>query len=161
MQKSKFILIGSLLVSLLTLSGCFPSVYKIDIQQGNIITQDMVNQLRPGMNRAQVNYLMGTPLILDPFHADRWDYIYSIQPGGGTMHQENITLFFNNNQLVSLSGDFQPGKTREEEIAGSNEHKASTDHSTENTSDSLETQIINEVDSVKSIDIPKVGTQQE
>lgn len=156
MQKSKFILIGGFFISLLTLSGCFPSVYKIDIQQGNIITQDMVNQLRPGMSRAQVNYLMGTPLILDPFHANRWDYIYSIQPGGGTMHQENITLFFNEgNQLVSLSGDFQPGKTREEEIQDGSRSSQTT--TTEDTGD-LESQIRDEVDNVRSADIPKINT---
>lgn len=157
MQKSKFILVGGFFISLLTLSGCFPSVYKIDIQQGNIITQDMVNQLRPGMSRAQVNYLMGTPLILDPFHANRWDYIYSIQPGGGTMRQENITLFFNeNNQLVSLSGDFEPGKTREQEIQGGTE-QAPRDNTPENTDDSLENQIRDEVDNVKSVDIPQIN----
>ena len=156
MQKSKFILIIGIMTSLLTLSGCFPSVYKIDIQQGNIITQDKVNQLRPGMTRAQVNYLMGTPLILDPFHVNRWDYIYSIQPGGGKMHQENITLFFNNNQLTGLSGDFLPGKTREEEIL--NDHSTSTDTATEDPSkgDSLEEQIKNEVDNVKSAPVPTI-----
>lgn len=157
MQKSKFILLTGIMISVLALSGCFPSVYKIDIQQGNIITQDMVNQLRPGMTRAQVNYLMGTPLILDPFHANRWDYIYSIQPGGGRMHQENITLFFNkNNQLTGLSGDFLPGKTREEEIL--NDQSTTTDTTVDRpTKDgSLEEQIKNEVDSTKSAPVPSI-----
>lgn len=156
MQKSKFILITGIMISLLPLSGCFPSVYKIDIQQGNIITQDMVNQLRPGMTRAQANYVMGTPLILDPFHANRWDYIYSIQPGGGKMHQENISLFFSqNNQLTGLSGDFLPGKTREEEIL--NGQSAESSSASSATRDgTLEEQIKHEVDSVKSEPVPTI-----
>lgn len=157
MQKSKFILITGIMISLLTLSGCFPSVYKIDIQQGNIITQDMVNQLRPGMTRAQVNYLMGTPLILDPFHANRWDYVYSIQPGGGTMHQENISLFFSpDNQLVGLSGDFLPGKTREEEILNDQSTSDNKPADEPKKEGSLEDQIKREVNDVKSDPVPSI-----
>ena len=62
----------------------FPGVYKIAIPQGNIITQDMVDQLRPGMSKRQVIFVMGTPLVRDPFFQDRWDYVYSFQPGGGS-----------------------------------------------------------------------------
>ena len=73
-------LLGSLL-----LVGCstlqFPGVYKIPIEQGNVITQDMVDQLKPGMSREQVEFIMGSPLIRDSFNAERWDYLYSIQRG--------------------------------------------------------------------------------
>lgn len=86
----------------------FPGVYKISIPQGNIITQDMVDQLRPGMTKRQVIFVMGTPLVRDPFHQDRWDYIYSFQPGGGVRGQERISVFFVDDALVSFTGDFVP-----------------------------------------------------
>jgi outer membrane protein assembly factor BamE len=100
---------------LLLLSACnnigsmdFPGVYKISIPQGNIITQEMVDQLRPGMTKRQVIFVMGTPLIRDPYHQDRWDYVYNFQPGGGERGQERLSVLFENDQLVSLSGDFEP-----------------------------------------------------
>lgn len=86
----------------------FPGVYKIGIPQGNIITQEMVDQLRPGMTKRQVIFVMGTPLVRDPFHQDRWDYVYSYQPGGGVRGQERLTVFFENDQLVRFTGDFVP-----------------------------------------------------
>ena len=86
----------------------FPGVYKIGIPQGNIITQEMVNQLRPGMTKRQVNFVMGTPLVRDPYHQDRWDYVYSYQPGGGARGQERLSVFFIDDQLVNFTGDFIP-----------------------------------------------------
>ena len=103
------------IASLLVLSGCnnigsmdFPGVYKISIPQGNIITQEMVDQLRPGMTKRQVIFVMGTPLVRDPYHQDRWDCVYNLQPGGGERGQERLSVLFENDQLVSLSGDFEP-----------------------------------------------------
>ncbi|MFJ2462265.1 outer membrane protein assembly factor BamE [Pseudomonas neuropathica] len=120
MQNNKLLLTSINLVVLLALDGCsFPGVYKIDIQQGNVVTQDMIDQLRPGMTRPQVRFIMGNPLLVDTFHADRWDYLYSLQPGGGERQQERISVIFNSNdQLVSLSGDFMPGVSRDEAILG-------------------------------------------
>ena len=102
------------LASALAISACaiprlqFPGVYKVDIQQGNIITQEMIDQLRPGMTKRQVIFVMGTPLVRDPFHQDRWDYIYSYQPGGGIRGQEGVTMFFENDLLTHFTGDFKP-----------------------------------------------------
>jgi len=120
MQNTKLLLTSFTFVGLLALAGCsFPGVYKIDIQQGNVVTQDMIDQLRPGMTRPQVRFIMGNPLLADTFHADRWDYLYSLQPGGGERQQERISVIFNSNdQLVSLSGDFMPGVSRDEAILG-------------------------------------------
>ena len=120
MQNTKHLLTSLTLVGLLALAGCsFPGVYKIDIQQGNVVTQDMIDQLRPGMTRKQVRFIMGNPLITDTFHADRWDYLYSLQPGGGERQQERISIFFNSSdQLSGLSGDFRPGVSRDEAILG-------------------------------------------
>ncbi|GLX91388.1 MULTISPECIES: outer membrane protein assembly factor BamE [Pseudomonas] len=120
MQNTKLLLTSFTFVGLLALAGCsFPGVYKIDIQQGNVVTQDMINQLRPGMTRRQVRFIMGNALLTDTFHPDRWDYLYSLQPGGGERQQERVSVFFNqNDQLVSLSGDFMPGVSRDEAILG-------------------------------------------
>ena len=87
----------------------FPGVYKIAIAQGNIITQEMIDQLEPGMTRRQVIFVMGSPLVRDPYSQDRWDYVFNYQPGGGVRGQERVTLMFENEQLVSLTGDFEPG----------------------------------------------------
>ena len=79
----------------------------------------MINQLRPGMTRRQVRFIMGNALLTDTFHPDRWDYLYSLQPGGGEHQQERVSVFFNeNDQLVSLSGDFMPGVSKDEAILG-------------------------------------------
>lgn len=108
------------------LTGCnnigsmeFPGVYKIGIPQGNIITQDMVDQLRPGMTKRQVIFVMGSPLVRDPFRQDRWDYIYSYQPGGGVRGQERVTVFFVDDLLIRFTGDFLPSAAMETAAATS------------------------------------------
>jgi outer membrane protein assembly factor BamE len=88
------------------LPGC---IYTPDILQGNIVSQEMVDQIRPGMNKRQIAFIMGTPLLQDPFHDNRWDYIYSNQPGGEDRLQKRISLFFKNEQLSAVQGDFKPG----------------------------------------------------
>ena len=91
MQKAKLMLTGLTFLGIAALAGCsFPGVYKIDIQQGNVVTQDMIDQLRPGMTQRQVRFIMGNPLVADTFHPNRWDYIYSMQPGGGERQQERV-----------------------------------------------------------------------
>jgi len=114
-----------LLTSAIAISACsiprlqFPGVYKVDIQQGNIITQEMIDQLRPGMTKRQVIFVMGTPLVRDPFRQDRWDYIYSYQPGGGIRGQEGVTMFFENDLLTHFTGDFKPTDESTAESASS------------------------------------------
>jgi len=71
------------------------------------------------MTRQQVRFIMGTPLIQDTFHPNRWDYLYSLQAAGGQRKQERVSLVFDgNNQLSSLAGDFMPGASREQQIMG-------------------------------------------
>lgn len=90
----------SLLLSLIfvCLAGCsswgFPGVYRINIEQGNIVTQEMVDQLKPGMSRRQVRFILGTPLQEDPFDDDRWDYIYTLRNGNKTLRENRLTVFF-------------------------------------------------------------------
>ncbi|WP_263264470.1 outer membrane protein assembly factor BamE [Pseudomonas sp. RIT-PI-S] len=120
MQNTKHLLTSLTFVGLLALAGCsFPGVYKIDIQQGNVVTQDMIDQLRPGMTRRQVRFIMGNPMLVDTFHPNRWDYLYSMQQGGARRQQERVSVFFNEqDQLASLSGDFMPGVSRDDAILG-------------------------------------------
>ena len=86
-----------------------PGVYRIDIQQGNIIDQDMIDQLKPGMERHQVKFIMGTPTIIDPFHPDRWDYIYTYTHGASQRQQRHLTIYFENGKLAYLDGDVVTG----------------------------------------------------
>lgn len=87
------------------LSAC--SIHKVDIQQGNIISQEMMAQLKTGMNRSEVEQLMGRPMIIDPFRTDRWDYIHSFQSGkdDAPRKQYRVTLFFEGEQLVHIDSE--------------------------------------------------------
>ncbi len=91
-----------------TILNNLPGVYTLDIEQGNIIDQNMVNQLRPNMTKRQVLYIMGSPMLADAFHEKRWDYLYSEQPGGEDRVQKRISLFFNGDNLMGVQGDFRP-----------------------------------------------------
>ena len=103
-----------ILIISLTLTSCstimnnIPGVYSIDIEQGNIINQDMIDQLRPKMTKRQVLYIMGSSMLVDVFHQKRWDYIYSEQPGGKPRRQKRLSLFFDGDELMGIQGDFRP-----------------------------------------------------
>lgn len=162
MQNAKLLLTSLTLTGLFALAGCsFPGVYKIDIQQGNVVTQDMIDQLRPGMTRRQVRFIMGNPLLTDTFHGNRWDYLYSLQPGGGQRLQERVSLVFDgNDQLVGLSGDFMPGVSRDQAILGEQGDAGATVSEQRRAEDSapapgsLLEQIQREVDSVETVPVP-------
>jgi outer membrane protein assembly factor BamE len=81
--------------------------YKIDIQQGNVLTQDMVAQLRPGLSKDQVRFILGTPVLMDMFHANRWDYIYRLQKGStGEVEMRKFSTFFDDDdRLIRVGGD--------------------------------------------------------
>lgn len=99
------------LLVLLLLAGCssVPSLlYKIEIQQGNVITQEMVNKLKPGMTRSQVRFALGSPLISDAFHDNRWDYVYRLEQKGRLVEQRKLTVFFEDDKLVRTDGSFSP-----------------------------------------------------
>jgi outer membrane protein assembly factor BamE len=85
-----------------------PFVYKMPVQQGNIVTKDMLDELQMGMNKAQVRYLLGTPMLMDMFHSDRWDYTYTMLRGGGPMEKKPLTLFFEDDALVRIEGFVPP-----------------------------------------------------
>ncbi len=100
MQKFFFF---SIAISFL-LSGC--AVYKIDIQQGNVVTQEQLNQLSAGMSAQKVRFIMGTPLLVDTFHSKRWDYYYSFKAGHQNREQRLVSLYFDDSGFLnSVGGD--------------------------------------------------------
>jgi len=107
----KLLIIITCFASLVT-AACTASwlhlVHKIDVQQGNVVTQDMVNQLKPGMTRSQVQFIMGSPLVVDTFHQQRWDYVYYFKPGYGDHTENRVTLLFNDDTLTRITGTLTP-----------------------------------------------------
>ncbi len=93
-----------------------PIVHRPDIQQGNIVTQEMVDQLQPGMSRRQVRFLLGTPMLVDVFHQNRWDYVYTLTEGWGDMEKKRLSLYFEADQLVHIEGDMRPQPGAEDAV---------------------------------------------
>lgn len=88
--------------------------YRITIQQGNYVTREMVEQLKPGMTREQVRYILGTPLLTDIFHADRWDYVFYLDAPGGKREQRNFSVMFEDGKLTRVLGDMLPSEPVQE-----------------------------------------------
>ncbi|MCK5697127.1 MAG: outer membrane protein assembly factor BamE [Gammaproteobacteria bacterium] len=120
----RYIIISSLITFSFLLTSCswipdlsyigLPRVHKIDIPQGNFVEQDKINQLRPGMNKQQVKFLMGTPMLDDSFHDNRWDYLYRFKPGYGEIEKHQATLYFNKQgKLDNIQGTFRHGDKAE------------------------------------------------
>lgn len=86
--------------------GRFP--YRIDVQQGNYVTQDLVARLKVGMTKSDVRQLLGTPLLNDVFHADRWDYLFTHVKGGQPEPSRRVTILFKDDRVVSFTGEGQP-----------------------------------------------------
>ena len=102
MQKRLF-----LLILMSALSGCsLFQIKKIDIEQGNIITPRMISQVHPGMTKAEVTDLLGTPVMMNTFNDNREDYVYTFKPGHGTMTEKNMVLIFRNNRLTQIGGNY-------------------------------------------------------
>src|SRR5678816_2054081 len=110
---------ASLCVAVAAANGCatadqyMPSwrsfgVYKLDINQGNYLSQDMVDKLKVGMTPGQVKTLLGTPLVNSPFRPDRWDYVYEYSRQGRVVEHRNFTVYFAENRLARWEGDEMP-----------------------------------------------------
>lgn len=103
---SPYLLLPVLLVSLL--AGCSNfkiGPHRIDVQQGNSLDQESLARLKPGLSRSQVRFLLGTPLIVDPFRNDRWDYVYVFHRAGRLAEQKRVSLFFEGDLLARIEGD--------------------------------------------------------
>jgi len=100
----------ALIASALLLSACgvrIPGVtpFKMEIQQGNYVTQEMVSGLRSGMTKEQVRQTLGTPLLADAFHSERWDYIYYREDEAGKFDRRRLVVFFVDGKLARVDGD--------------------------------------------------------
>jgi outer membrane protein assembly factor BamE len=100
-------------------SSALPSLkpYRMDIQQGNVVTSKMIMQLRPGMTKSQVRFIMGTPLIQDTFHINRWDYFYQMRQQGKIIEQRRVILEFENEALARVRGDVIPAGSGQQDLA--------------------------------------------
>lgn len=103
---------ATIIIALATLQACssleFPWVYRISVQQGNIIDQEAVDKLELGMTKRQVQFVMGSPLLIDTFSQDRWDYYYSRRDGKGNTEDKRFTVYFKDDRYVSYDGSVAP-----------------------------------------------------
>lgn len=114
------------LTLLTVLAGCgsirgwaptFIQPYRPDVQQGNVITQEMVDQLRDGMTRDQVRFLLGTPMLTSVFHQDRWDYVFFLKRGRGTEVQlRRLVVYFKDNRLAKYAADPMPPEAQADNL---------------------------------------------
>lgn len=103
MQKNLiFIALIQLGLLLPACSYILPEPHKIDIQQGNRVDQDDLDKIKVGMTREQVKFVLGTPLLQDAFHRNRWDYLYYLKPGNGEVRQSAVSLYFEGDTLVRI-----------------------------------------------------------
>ena len=102
---------AAVLAVLFLLAGCgvprIPGItpYKPEIQQGNYVSPELIAQVKPGMTREQVRFLLGTPLLVDIFHNDRWDYIYTRETTDGRREKRRLALFFVDGKVARMEGD--------------------------------------------------------
>ena len=117
MRRSRLLLVAAscALIAACSYKPSFINEYKIDIQQGNVLTPEMVSQLKPGQTRDQVRFLLGTPLVVDIFHQQRWDYVYRYLNGqSGKVESRKFTVFFDaEGRLERVNGDVAEGDSGE------------------------------------------------
>ena len=90
-----------------------PGVYRATIQQGNVVTQEMIDRLKPGMTRRQVRFILGEAVIRNTFRTERWDYVYTVQIGTQARQQQTLTVWFEDDALSYFEGDFLPTAAKE------------------------------------------------
>lgn len=118
MNKVVNLILGVVLIGA-SISGCstyrFPGVHRITIQQGNVVTQAMIDKLKPGMTKSQVHYVLGATVIKDALNTSRWDYIYTIQVPGSLDVNKKLQLYFVDGRLSHFDGDYLPTGAAETE----------------------------------------------
>lgn len=110
-----FIKTALVIFCLASINACstshFPWVYRLDIEQGNIVEDEQLAQVKIGMTQSQVRYLLGTPMIKDTFNKNRWDYFYSFRTGDGLLERRLLTLHFEADKLSQM--DEKPAESYE------------------------------------------------
>jgi outer membrane protein assembly factor BamE len=105
-----FVLGAAWALSACTTVATVVTPYKVDIQQGNVVTREQAQALQPGMSRLQVRDILGTPLLTSVFHADRWDYVFTFRRQGQLAQQRKLTVFFQGDVLARFEGDELPSE---------------------------------------------------
>jgi len=108
-MRTKLILLALLLASCNSVPFLTP--YKMEIRQGNFVTPEMREKLKLGMSKQQVRYVMGTPMVNDIFHGNRWDYLYRLERGKKVVESQNLTLYFEGDNLARIDDFGQPAET--------------------------------------------------
>ncbi len=109
-MRIELVLLSALLASCSYLSSPVLSPYKMDIRQGNYITPEMREKLRLGMSKQQVRYVLGTPMVSDVFHGNRWDYIYRLEQRGEVVEKQRLTLYFEGDKLARMDDGVAPAQ---------------------------------------------------
>lgn len=102
---TKFLRPAASALCVFAVAACSP-IYKLDIQQGNLFNKNLVDSLKPGMSKRQVTLVMGSPSIVSPFDQNRWDYVSTLRKGNGRMASKDLTLYFENDSLTKIEGDY-------------------------------------------------------
>ncbi len=102
------IFLNIIVLTLLCIGIMACSVYKIDVQQGNTLDDEQIEQLKTGMTTRQVLFVLGSPILKDVFHPNRWDYPFSFKPGGEEMFTQHLSLFFKDDKLVKIDNELLP-----------------------------------------------------
>lgn len=109
MQMMRTLTYSIVYISALLLAACAPShipfTYSMDVQQGTILERERLERLEPGMTRRQVEFLLGSPTITDPFREDRWDYIYTLRQDGRKVSHERVTVLFEGDRVSDIVHD--------------------------------------------------------
>lgn len=113
LSRSRLLVVAAVLCTAGVLSGCssvasLVTPYKIDIQQGNVVTREQAQALQPGMSRQQVRDILGSPLLTSVFHADRWDYVFTFRRQGQEPQQRKLAVFFKGEALERFEADELP-----------------------------------------------------
>ena len=146
-RAMKNLMISALSITLL--GGCglsnlkfpevkIPRVYKIPVQQGNVITQEMVNRLKPGMTRNQVSFVMGDTVLQDPFERNRWVYLYTLEVPDFFNQQLKMVLDFEDDLLTTISGDLAPIAEAAEQSTETDAQASLSDEDESNTDEPSE-----------------------
>jgi outer membrane protein assembly factor BamE len=120
----------SLLLCLTLLSGCnseLLTIYKIDVQQGNAVEVEKVEQLTIGMTKEQVKFLLGSPMLTDIFHPERWDYVYFLIPGYGEQERRHVSIIFSGDKIIEIVKSEMPTNPDENQATLKTQTEAKSD----------------------------------
>ncbi|MCY3885042.1 MAG: outer membrane protein assembly factor BamE [Gammaproteobacteria bacterium] len=122
------------IATLILASSCkVPGMHRPSLQQGNLLTQDMVDELEPGMTKEQVEFVLGRPVHLNTFNVDHWDYIYTLEDRRGNKTRRHLSVKFEDDVLTEIGGDYKPSEETEAEETSTIDDPAQTEPTEEDT----------------------------